>query len=93
MNTIEREQLRLSLLRFLLPTAALSRFGSGAALLLQQAKSEGRQGLAVIDVIAELEYLHEKGLVQPVMKTLSPENQMWKISAAGRDFAAQGGLE
>jgi hypothetical protein len=93
MNPHEREQLRLSLLRFLLPTAALTKYGVSALLLTQEARAEGRSHLAEAEVCLELHYLQDKGLVEPIKKALSPENQMWRITANGRDFAAEGGLE
>lgn len=41
----------------------------------------------------ELDYLAGKGLVALVDKIVSPENRRWKITAAGRDFAAAHGLD
>lgn len=83
----QREQLRLSLLRFLEENP--SRFGLPTDYLLQAARAEGRHGLIEQQVIGELEYLAEKGLVSEPPRLLSPENRNWKIAAAGRDFLAQ----
>ncbi len=82
----QREQLRLSLLRFL-DNNASSR-GLSAALLLQMARSEGRSDLDGSVVNVELQYLADKELIAPANKTLSPEIFYWRITAAGRDFMA-----
>lgn len=87
MTSPEREQLRLSLLRFLGDNP--TRFGFNAALLLQMARNEGRSGLARENVTAEIEYLADKGFVAAVEKPISPENRAWRITAAGRDYLAQ----
>jgi hypothetical protein len=44
------------------------------------------------EMVDELDYLEGKGLVAPIDKLISPENRRWKITAAGRDFAAAHGL-
>ena len=87
MNASDREQLRLSLLRFL--DENKTRFGIAQSLLFQQAKNEGRSSLTITDVEFELEYLAEKQLVFEPVKLLSPELRSWKITAGGRDFLAQ----
>ena len=38
---------------------------------------------------AELQYLADKGLVVAQDKAISPELKRWRITAAGRDYAAQ----
>lgn len=83
----DREQLRLSLLRFLGDNP--TRFGFNAPLLLQMARNEGRPGVTREDVVAEIEYLADKNLVGLVEKPISPENRAWRILAAGRDYLAQ----
>jgi hypothetical protein len=93
MNPLDREQLRRSLVRFLLPSSVLVRFGLATPLLLQQARAEGRRELTAGEVEIELDYLCEKGLVQATRKTVSPENNTWRITAAGRDWAAEEGIE
>jgi len=82
----EREQLRLSLLRFLANNATERGFSVG--LLLQLARSEGRPGLEMAEVKIELQYLEDKKLAVPVNKLVSPENSMWRATAEGRDFWA-----
>lgn len=86
MSAEEREQLRLSLLRFMERNPA--RFGLSVKLLLQMARSEGRPGLGEGEVALEVEYLEGKGLVHAPQKLVSPENAGWKLTAAGRDYAA-----
>ncbi|MCD6071958.1 MAG: hypothetical protein K0R17_2252 [Rariglobus sp.] len=44
------------------------------------------------DLDAEIQYLIDKELVAPVDKAISPEMKRWRITAAGRDYAAQEGL-
>jgi hypothetical protein len=86
MTNEQREQLRLSLLRFL--EGNLTRFGLPTAVLLQMARSEGRTELQKGQVEGELEYLAEKGLAVEALKGVSPENRNWRITANGRDFVA-----
>ena len=81
-----REQLRLSLLRFLDNNASAR--GLSAALLMQMARSEGRPTLDLATVNAELQYLLDKKLLADVGKIISPELAAFRISADGRDFVA-----
>ena len=90
MSPEQREQLRLSLLRFL--DGNLTAYGLSANLLLAFARSEGRPGLTLAETRVELEYLADKGLVSQTPKPISPENRAWRITAAGRDFLAERGL-
>lgn len=90
LNPQQREQLRLSLLRFLNDTP---RFARPVALLLQMARAEGRPALDAETVELEMEYLAGKKLVLESSKTLSPEVRSWKISVEGRDFLAQQGQD
>lgn len=87
MTSTDREQLRLSLLRFL--DANPSRFGLGTQLLFQHARAEGRPALTVAEVDQELRYLLGKGLIEEKGKMISPENRSWGITAAGRDLYAE----
>ena len=45
------------------------------------------------EIEVEVQYLVGKGLLTPAAKTLSPENKAWHVSADGRDFLAEQGLE
>ena len=91
MNATDRQQLRLSLLRFL--DENMSRFGFELGYLLQRARSEGRPSLKAEDVEQEMLYLEDKKfrgepIVLVVDKTISPELRAWRITAAGRDYLA-----
>lgn len=90
MAPAQREQLRLSLLRFL--DANGTRFPLASDLLLQLARSEGRTWLQSGELEEELAYLADKGLVMSAPKLISPELRAWRITAAGRDLAAELGL-
>lgn len=81
----QREQIRLSLLRY---CGSAAQFGLAAPLLLQSLVSEGFRGLTPEELRAELVYLADKGLVAPLPKMISPENEAWRITAAGRDHLA-----
>ena len=85
MTSSQREQIRLSLLRY---CDSAEPYGLADALLLQFIRSEGFRALTLAQVQAELRYLHDKSLLAPVEKIVSPENQSWRITAAGRDFLA-----
>lgn len=87
MTATEREQLRLSLLRFLADNP--TRFGFNVALLLQMARNEGRSELVRTEVEAELQYLEDKQFITLVNKSISPENRVWRITSDGRDYFAQ----
>jgi len=82
----QREQLRLSLLRFL--DNNVSGRGMSAGLLLQMARSEGRPALDAGVLEAELLYLADKKLVTRPDRILSPEIAAYRITADGRDFVA-----
>lgn len=86
MTPAQREQLRLSILRYL--SANPTRFGMGAQLLRQYLVAEGSPADdASLD--AELLYLSDKGLIQEAAKPISPEMRSWRITATGRDLFAQ----
>jgi hypothetical protein len=48
--------------------------------------------LTEAEVESEMLYLTDKGLAEETTKILSPENQAWRITAAGRDFLATLGI-
>lgn len=84
-----RQQVRLSLLRYLDAAAAVSpQRGHGLALLRQQLTSEGF-GLTTSEVHGELVYLEDKGLVKNISGLVSPEVTIWRATAAGRDEYAR----
>lgn len=87
MNAADREQLRLSLLRYL-DRDGSAVFGLPTARLHATARAEGFAADPA-QTERELDYLAEKGLAAEVPKTLSPENRAWKLTAAGRDHLAQ----
>lgn len=87
MNANQREQVRLSLVRFLDANAG-RRFGLSNGVLRQMLAAEGLEAEAA-ELEAELRYLEDKGLIARRTKTLSPELAIWDITAAGRDFFAQ----
>lgn len=86
LNAQQREQVRLSLLRY-----GLSTFSLGLA--RQYLHSEGFTGISVEQTGQEIEYLEDKGLIEVKGKLLSPENRVWRTNAAGRDFLATEGIE
>ncbi len=81
----QREQARLSILRY---CESADQYGLAAALLLQFIRSEGLRSLSADHLRAELLYLADKAFLVPIAKPISPENQAWRITAAGRDFLA-----
>lgn len=85
----QREQVRLSLLRILEQNP--TRFGVPVRYLRTALIAEGHR-LEEQEVGAEVQYLADKQLVAETTKILSPENQAWRITAAGRDFVAAQGL-
>jgi hypothetical protein len=85
MTTQQREQIRLSILRY---CEAADPYGLADELLLQFIRSEGFRSVTAAQLRAELQYLADKSLLAAVPKTLSPENAAWRITAAGRDFLA-----
>ena len=88
MKPADREQLRLSLLRHLEPTAG-RRWGLSVGLLLQHVRAEGLADTTLTHVTAECGYLLEKGLVAEPAKQISPEQRAFTITAAGRDWLAE----
>jgi hypothetical protein len=85
MNSGEREQLRISLLRYLERDGSAI-FGLPTQRLVICAKSEGYQTLHS-EVEAELDYMADtdKGLVAMISKVLS-RDPAWRLTAKGRDF-------
>ncbi len=90
MNTQQREQIRLSVLRY---GESADQFGLAASLLLQFLRNEGFRALTREQLQREILYLADKGFLVAVNKPISPENPAWRITAAGRDFLATRNLE
>ena len=84
MNPSEREQLRLSLLRYL-EREHSAVFGVPVIRLTILVRSEGYQ-VTEHDIEKELDYMAdpEKGFVVPIPKVLS-SGSSWKITAKGLD--------
>lgn len=89
MNPQLREKLQEAILRVL--DANHTRFGLGVDAVTLHASCEGFAKLHRAQVEIELEYLAEKGLVEPVGKTLEPAHRVWKRTAAGRDYLSERG--
>lgn len=81
----EREQTRLSLLRYL--AANRTPYGLPARALRQYLAAEGTR-LEVAEVEQEIQYLVDKGLAAALEKALSPEVAVYRITAEGRDLLA-----
>lgn len=84
-----REFLRQALLCALAPIPP--DLGLGADTLRHRVISAGHQ-VAETEIVTELQYLADKGLVVLVPKALSPENRRWRLTAPGRDLLAELGL-
>jgi hypothetical protein len=84
MNAEVREILRNNLL---LQLASASTMGLTVKTLALGAHAAGLPAEAET-VRAEVEYLHDKGLLIDAVKTISPENRRHRITADGRDYLA-----
>lgn len=87
MNPKLRENLRLGILTAL--EASKPYAVSQDALCIALVSSGYRD---VADLRAELEYLLEKSFVSKSARRISPEIDLWQITAQGRDFLAVEGL-
>jgi hypothetical protein len=87
MNANDREQVRLSLLRYLDANAG-KRFPLSEPLLRRYLQGDGFD-CSEIEVRAELNYLFDKRLAKPSEKQISPENITWVITSDGRDEYAK----
>jgi hypothetical protein len=85
MTPTQREQIRLSILRY---CDSAGQYGLAAALLLQFIRREGFRALTPAQLNDEVEYLADKSFLTLVVKPISPENRAWRITAIGRDFFA-----
>jgi hypothetical protein len=88
MNAPEREQVRLSLLRL-----GQDRHGVSVGLLHSYLRGEGFARIERKEVEQEIQYLADKGFFVSETKALSPEVQLWRTTAEGRDALASAGQE
>lgn len=89
-NSQQREQIRLCILRHLDANAAAgSSFGISLSLLVQYIRNEGFRQLDAVILAGEILYLEDKGMIVKVDKAISPENSNFRIVAHGRDYYAQ----
>ena len=89
MTTAQRELYRIALLRVL--DANETRWGLSAVVLAVHAGAFGFRGLGAELASTELRFLQHKGFVTAPAQEISPENQTWRITAAGRDWLAATG--
>jgi hypothetical protein len=89
MNIEQRELYRIALLRVL--EANETQWGLSASVLAVHVAVFGFRGLGTELASTELRYLQDKGFVKVPSKAISPENETWRITAAGRDWLAQNG--
>ena len=89
MTPAHRELYRTALLRVL--EANETQWGLSAPVLAVHAAVFGFRGLGAELASSELRYLQDKGFVSVPSKAISPENQTWRITAAGRDWLAANG--
>ena len=89
MTPEHREQFRLALIRIL---AAAGSVGMKRASLKISIDIAGFDHTSDADLDNELDYLAGKSLAERMDKTISPEVARWKITATGRDYAAEQGL-
>lgn len=88
MNSEQREMLRLSLLTIASPA---THYGISLEVFRVYLRARGFN-CTTDEILAELQYLVEKGFIELCAKPLSPENKLWKITAAGRDYMAVNSL-
>jgi len=89
MTPDQRELYRTALLRVL--EANETQWGLSAPVLAVHVAVFGFRGLGAELASTELRYLRDKGFVKTPSKAISPENQTWRITAAGRDWLAANG--
>lgn len=64
--------------------------GMRVASLGVTAVAAGFDDASLEEIRNELVYLEDKGLVARMPETVSPEVERWRVTAAGRDWLAQG---
>lgn len=89
MTPEKRERVRMAVL---LGAELAKPYGVGLAAMGVATRLHGFGKLDADVLLAEVDYLADKGFLEETAKAISPENKLWRISAAGRDFLAQEGL-
>jgi hypothetical protein len=84
----------LELLREALIICAAASAGANINLAICRlyARRMGHRGIDDERLLAELDYLAGKGLIESPAKLVSPAMREWRITAAGRDYAEMKGL-
>lgn len=87
MTPEQKELFRTALLR-VLEERGSDQFGLGSTAVQIFLGQFGFRASQPEAIRAELQYLADKKLVEPVGKIISPENRAWRINAEGRDYLA-----
>lgn len=88
MEKTQRELFRTELVRI-----ARNASPQSATLRIFAMNLRGLFSVSVTEIEAEVQYLVGKGLLCDASKSISPENKAWHVSAAGRDWLAEQGLD
>jgi hypothetical protein len=88
MNATTREVVRRTIIRLI---SAARQYGVDKDFLRSQVRAPGP--IPEDDLLSEVDYLVSAGFIELVPKAISPENKRWKITKAGRDYAAEEGLD
>ena len=88
-QTLQRELLRTEILR----TAALCAPQAATLHVLHTYIHPVSPKVTEETLAVEVPYLVDKGFLRAAAKAISPENQAWHVTAAGRDWLAEQGLE
>lgn len=84
-----REKFRENIIALI---AAAGTNGLKRASLKMHLLATGHDAATDADLDNDLDYLAGKGLVEKKEKAVSPEVARWKITAQGRDYAAEEGI-
>jgi hypothetical protein len=82
----QREQVRLSILRYGLSLVSVS-------LLRSYLRGDGFSRISDEQVALEVQYLQDKKYLTAEDKGISPENELFRTTADGRDYLAKVGQE
>lgn len=86
MSAEQRELFRLAVLNVM--SANDTRFGLTAGAVKHMTVLFGFPEPGIDEVNQAIRYLESGGLLEPIVKTISPENRPWRITKAGIDFLA-----